>query len=158
VWDSLRESVDMELEQLAELLASYEQLMQAALDGDPGPVELLALAGVLHGFYTGVENIFRLVAREADGALPTGAAWHRELLEQMARPRGRRPAVISMETREELETFLFFRHFFRHAYGFVLNWRRLRPLVTACRPTFGLLRRDLTQFLAEVDAPGSAPA
>ena len=52
---------------------------------------------MLHSFYTGVENIFKRIALEIDGELPSGDYWHRQLLERMTEPGMSRPAVISAE-------------------------------------------------------------
>ena len=38
----------------------------------------------LHGFYSGIERLFELIARHVDGDLPTGKNWHHTLLHQMA--------------------------------------------------------------------------
>lgn len=57
---------------------------------------LKATAFDFHGFYTGLERIFRLIAETLDGRLPGGEGWHKSLLDQMAReiPTSR-PAVLS---------------------------------------------------------------
>lgn len=50
----------------------------------------------LHGFYSGVERIFELVAENVDRLLPQGENWHQLLLQQMAQELpGIRPALIS---------------------------------------------------------------
>jgi hypothetical protein len=38
----------------------------------------------LHGFYTGVEQIFENIARTIDGGLPSGAEWHTSLVHELA--------------------------------------------------------------------------
>jgi len=35
----------------------------------------------LHGFYSGLERLFELIARHVDGAIPSGETWHRDLLQ-----------------------------------------------------------------------------
>jgi len=35
----------------------------------------------MHGFYSGTERVFQLIARTVDGSVPQGANWHRMLLE-----------------------------------------------------------------------------
>jgi len=50
----------------------------------------------LHGFYSGLEHLFELIARHVDGAIPSGETWHRDLLQRMAQDiAGMRPAVRS---------------------------------------------------------------
>ena len=54
-----------------------------------GTLEINAACAMLHSFYTEIEKIFKLIAREWDGSLPTSESWHRELLRQMAAPTDR---------------------------------------------------------------------
>lgn len=98
------------------------------LNATPGDVGALALAAVaLHGWYTGVETIFERIARELDGAVPTGDRWHRELLAQMtAEIPGTRPPVIPTTLVPDLAALLAFRHFFRHAYPVNFDEHHLR--------------------------------
>ena len=39
----------------------------------------------LHGFYSAMENIFELIAKNVDQTIPDGELWHQELLKQMLR-------------------------------------------------------------------------
>lgn len=66
MWDKLRRQVATELEQLGRLLETHRSLLNRSSDIDPSPVELMALAAMLHSFY--------------NGAVPTGEFWHRDLL------------------------------------------------------------------------------
>jgi hypothetical protein len=59
-----------------------------------------------------------------------GAAWHRALLLDAARPiEGLRPAVVPAEVLADWLELLGFRHFLRHAYRAELDPRRLAQLV-----------------------------
>jgi len=49
----------------------------------------------LHGFYSGLERIFELIATTIDGTKPDGEHWHQALLQQMTSEMpGVRPAVL----------------------------------------------------------------
>ncbi len=39
---------------------------------------------MMHSFYTEIEKILKLIAREWDGKLPSSDSWHKELLVQMS--------------------------------------------------------------------------
>ena len=84
---------------------------------------------MLHSFYTEIEKILKLIAREWDGQTPSSDAWHKELLNQMAVPTARRPAILSTDFVEVLSEFLAFRHLFRGASIVLMRWEKLSPLV-----------------------------
>ncbi len=74
-------------------LPEMERIVQRALHAWPKAqnpsrgqeVYLDSVALNLQAFYTGVERLFQLIAREVDQALPPGQTWHRDLLEQMGK-------------------------------------------------------------------------
>lgn len=73
---------------------------------DEQDVYLESAALNLHGFYSGSERLFELVARHVDEDLPAGETWHHDLLRQMAvGDLAVRPAVISNETAASLDRF-----------------------------------------------------
>jgi hypothetical protein len=43
-----------------------------------GVIERAAACAMLHSFYTEVEKILKLIAREWDGQMPSSDAWHKE--------------------------------------------------------------------------------
>src|SRR5437867_2274422 len=105
-------------------------------------------AGYLHQFYTGCERILERIAVTVDGSFPGGAFSHANLLAQMARELpGIRPAVLHETLWLRLQDYLAFRHFFRHAYGYTLEWAKLRPLVAGMSAIFADLHGQLITFL-----------
>lgn len=84
----------------------------------------------LHGFYSGLERLFELIARNVDRTFPAGETWHRDLLQQMAKDRANvRPAVISPECARALDEFRRFRHLVRNVYTINLVPDRMKELI-----------------------------
>ncbi|MGB5750797.1 MAG: hypothetical protein WBM69_27755 [Desulfobacterales bacterium] len=58
----------------------------------------------LHGFYSGLERIFELIASSVDSSKPDDKEWHKTLLYQMAQEVPQvRSAVISEKSRSRLD-------------------------------------------------------
>lgn len=149
--DRLRKQVAVEFEQLDKLIEVHRPLLDKCENAPPTDIELSALAAMMHSFYTGIENIFKRVAVELDGELPTGRSWHRELLDSMSEPTSLRSAVISAELRHRFEEYLKFRHFFRQAYSFQFEWEKLSSLVLACETTLHRLEDEMSTFFGRVE-------
>jgi len=130
--------------------------------GDREPEErrdLRGIASALTDIYKGAENAFEHIAKHTGEGLPSGADWHKQLLDQMQREaKGKRPAVIGNETCLALEAFRKFRHKERHLYGFDLQWDQVRPLAKAAESTVDLLVADLETFCQWLDALGADAA
>jgi hypothetical protein len=113
----------------------------------PTPFELRGLGSLLHDFYTAVEDVFEAIAGDVNGSLPEGTTWHKELLVKMSIPiPGLRPAVISEELRWKLDEYLRFRHVFRNVYGYLLDWKRIRPLLENLDSVYQQFTREVAAF------------
>ena len=151
---ALRALVEDELTALERIAERVDEALDRLSEADsPAQLELQGLASYLHQFYTGVESIFERIAVYLDERLPREAHWHADLLDQMSEPeRGRRPAVIDEALRVRLGSYLSFRHFFRHAYGYTLEWHRMRWEVEHLRDTLEMLRGQLHRFFEDLAA------
>jgi hypothetical protein len=110
-------------------------------------VYLESVALNLHGFYSGLERLFELIARRVDQNLPSGDTWHRDLLNQMAQDvRELRPAVISPERISSLDELRRFRHLVRNVYTFNLVPDKIEPLITALPALWPQVRAELLAF------------
>jgi hypothetical protein len=107
VSDKLIKQVAVELEQLSNLLQTYRPLVSRCATVKPDPIELSALAAMLHAFYTGIENILKRIAMERDGGLPRSEIWHRQLLDAMTHFSLSRPEVISTSLSRLLKKWFF---------------------------------------------------
>ena len=143
-----RSHIDRELAQITQLMWDYRELLSGPSEQEPNLIERTALGAVLQSFYNGVESIFQTVAKRVDQDLPTGADWHRQLWAQMARATATRPPLIAPTTADQLEPYLGFRHFVRHAYSFALDWSRMGGLVRNLAPVWERFHADVQAFLA----------
>ncbi len=109
----------------------------------------------LHGFYSGLERIFELVATAVYGKKPEGEKWHQELLTQMASELpGTRPAVLSDVSSNGLDAYRGFRHVVRNVYAYKFDPMKIKTLVENLPMLFRQLKQELlafAQFLEEAD-------
>jgi hypothetical protein len=138
--------IQLGLEELATVRDQMSPLIAKSSDSDAGDIETAAACAMLHSFYTEIEKILNLIARECDGRMPPSDKWHKELLNQMAAPTNTRPAVITSDLVEILSEFLAFRHLFRGASIALMRWDKLSPLVAKVDQTYLQARRELETF------------
>ena len=117
---------------------------------NPSPEQEFYLDSValnLHAFYAGVERLFELIARRMDQNLPSGEAWHRDLLRQMAQDLPDiRPAAISQESALVLDKFRRFRHLVQNIYVMNLQADKMAELTTTLPVLWANLREELLAF------------
>jgi uncharacterized protein YutE (UPF0331/DUF86 family) len=147
----LHDQVALERQMLRRLLGEYRALLDKCAKEPPAPIERAALAAILHAFYNGVENVFKRIASEYDGGIPGGSTAHRDLLDLMVRAAPNRPRVISEALCDRLDPYLDFRHMFRHAYSFQLEWDKMEMLVRECESVLDQFDTEITAFLAGMD-------
>jgi hypothetical protein len=136
---SLREKLEAELEQMDQALRELPGIRRLS---KLSVLELGGTASLLSSLYHGMENILKQGLLALEVALPSGAAWHRDLL-QAAHDQG----IISTELRNRLVPYMAFRHFFTHSYGFDLDPQRLAPLVREVRAVYACFKKEAKQFV-----------
>ncbi len=95
-----------------------ERLSRARADALGQWIHLTAIASGIEHAYSGMEQAFRIIAAEIDGAVPATEDWHARLCALMFTPvPGRRPAVLPAALRQDLDDLRAFRHRVRNLYG-----------------------------------------
>ena len=145
--DKLRKQVNVERQQLNRLIDEHRTLLESCASRQPNAIEVSALATFLHSFYSGVENSLKRIAVEMDGGVPSGDAWHRQLLTSMSSGTHLRPPVLSSTLYQTLSEYLAFRHFFRQAYSFHFDWYKMSDLVLNAERTMRLFETEVDSFL-----------
>ncbi|MBX3057480.1 MAG: antitoxin [Anaerolineae bacterium] len=115
-------------------------------------VYLESVALNLHGFYSGLERLFELIARQVDHSLPDGEMWHRDLLLQMASEQNVRPAVMSQSMIPVLDELRRFRHLVRNVYTFNLSPEKMKGLLDVLPGAWTNLKTELLAFADFLDA------
>jgi hypothetical protein len=102
----------------------------------------------LHGFYSGFERIFALIAETVDKEMPQGEKWHLLLLERMlAEKSGIRPAVISQASWKTLNELRGFRHIVRNVYTHKFDPDKVGKMVEDVPALFERLQAELGSFI-----------
>jgi hypothetical protein len=151
--------IQSELIEIEQIVERAQRLLAKAIEsGDEDYYDGVALN--LHSFYTAIERILEDIAKEIDGAIPTGQNWHRSLLMQMAAEVPQiRPPVIQRSSRDCLDDYRGLRHVIRNVYSFNLKPVRLQELVTTLSDCYQSIASDLThfcQFLTTVTESGGS--
>jgi hypothetical protein len=107
----------LEINREFEIMQRKMRRFESAEDSEDKDSHMRAIAGCIHGIYTGMEKILKDLINQFDGVLPSGDDWHIQLLRRAKYPNeGVRAALISEETFISLETLRGFRHVFRGRY------------------------------------------
>jgi hypothetical protein len=117
-----------------------------------------AIASGIEKVYSGVERALTRVVRSADRHVPDGPEWHADLLRRLSVDvPGRRPAVISDETRHRLDGLRSFRHRERNTYVHELDPARVLEIAGNVMPALKAVNDDVAR-LEQHWNPGGPPA
>jgi len=119
--DELRKQILVEKENV---VIALENLKLAKSKDEKTVIELAAIGTFLHNIYNGIENILKRVVKARNIEIPVSVTWHKDLL-NLSLSLG----IVSDKTCDELYKYLTFRHFFVHAYGFMLEEVHMEDLM-----------------------------
>ncbi len=108
-----KQNVNVALNSLKDAMARKEKSV----------IELAAIGTFLHNIYSGIENILKQILHAKDVKIPKTDTWHKDILNLSVSRK-----IISEKLSDELYEYLTFRHFFIHAYGFMLEESQLKDL------------------------------
>ena len=149
----LKADISDELQKIDFVISEFKKV-QYKIDLPPAEVpnyDRGAIGYLLHNFYNGCENIFKSIARFFENDLGP-QEWHKDLLKRMKiEVAGFRPKVIDDEPFVLLDSFRAFRHKFRYAYAFELDWERERLVARKMIPAKALLDKQMQYFLNQLD-------
>ena len=143
----VKEQIEFKINDIDKLFSEYELIFEKIKTATPDLFDMTISGSVLHSFYNGLENIFEIIAKNVDGNVPSGNKSHQELLLQMTTDTDKRTKVLSEDTYVELRVYATFRHFYRHAYSFQLNWEKMQPLIDNLFIVWNKVKSDLEEFI-----------
>ena len=146
-YEKIISQIQFAIRQEVRHLDIHKDLLDKCQTTKPNFAETSAIALCLHAFYNGIEEIFSSIAKEIDELVPDSSSSHKELLNQVAEANDKRQAVISLDLKEKLTSYLLFRHFIRHAYPHFLEWNRFEELAYSLREVWKQTKREIEAFL-----------
>lgn len=145
--DTTKAKIRLEISRIDSLVAKSSVLSAKCKTAEPDFVEINAVGSILHSYYCGIESIFNLIYKSSYGKTLSGNAWHSELFADMFSKSEKHEPVLPQDLFQPLKEYLGFRHVFRHAYGYELDWQRLKPLFSNLIENWTAVRYSLNQFM-----------
>lgn len=148
IWEELAERIRGEADELDRIVRRTEDVWKRLyVDIEHQDIYMDSVALNLHGFYSGIEKLFEIIANNLDKILPTGKTWHRDLLQKMTEEvPGVRPAVINSCWLPQLDEFRRFRHLVRNVYTFNIVPAKVEPIVAALPDLWPHIKDELLAF------------
>lgn len=110
---SIKERIHAEMENITRILIELEKVKNRP---NKELVVLVGIGAYLQNIYTGMENILKQLLSHKNIPIPHTPTWHKDLLNLAIEHN-----FITKETANKIGKYLFFRHFFTHAYGFLID-------------------------------------
>jgi len=145
-YERLKQDIVFEESQLDILIEKIERLSKEELT----ETKIAAIATYLMNFYNGIENIIKRWAKEYCKKMPKEEAWHKELLQLSYSCNKGKIAIFDKEVVDRLYSYLLFRHFFIHGYGFKLDWEKMRSLAENARALWNDIKKQLAEFMDKI--------
>jgi hypothetical protein len=153
--DASNELADVEIEtgKLVDALALIRNRPDMFTD-TMGWLAVQGVASAIEKIYGGCERILVLISKQIDRyPIDKTGSWHRLLILRMSHPFGdTRPAVLSAESAETIDTLRAFRHRERNSYGSAIDFSRVIELADETILAPALLRADLERLSAFLQA------
>ncbi len=140
---SVKEKVHAEMENITKVLIELEKVK------DTPNKELVVLVGIgayLQNVYTGMENVLKQLLSHKNIPIPDTPTWHKDLLNLAAEHN-----LITKEIADKIGKYLFFRHFFTHAYGFLIDEAKLKPLMDNIPDIYSEFKREIEKYLSKIE-------
>ena len=132
--------------QLSEIEDIYKKLEDRRKKRGKAGIESIAYQ--LHNLYCAFEDLFKIVAETFENHIQDKTKYHMELLRRMTVSiEGVRPLLLSHESYILFDNLRSFRHFFRHAYSYEIDVRKVRIVLDDADKLREMYKKDVEIFL-----------
>ena len=139
---NIKEKIHAEFENIETVLAELEKVKNR-----PNK-ELVILSGIgsfLQNIYTGIENVLKQISEHMNIPIPQSSTWHKDLLTSAVEHN-----IITRSTMDKIGEYLFFRHFFAHSYGFLIDEKLLQPLTDNVSTVYQDFNKEIKNYLSKI--------
>jgi len=103
------------------------------------------MVSVKEKVYAEMENILKQLLLHNNISIPETPRWHKDLLKLAVEHN-----LITKETSERIGKYLFFRHFFTHSYGFLIDEAKLKPLMDNLPEVYSEFKQEIDNYLSKL--------
>lgn len=143
------EKINYEISQIDEQFISCKPLLDLCKLKKLDLIETMAAGSFIHSFYNGVEKTLVLIFKGINESLPNDINWHTKLLEKAFSNTETRDAILNKEYMETLNSYMKFRHLFRHTYEYKLRIEKLKPLLDNSTDLWNKIKHDINNFIVK---------
>lgn len=141
--NSTKLKIEYEISQIDELVCKSQVLVSLCKVKTPDFIEISAIGSILHSFYNGVESIFVLIAKEKRFKDFSKEQWHKDLLTFIFDEQ----KLLSKNIKFFLIEYMGFRHFFRHSYGYTIQWEKCSHLFLNITENWNRTKKEIISLL-----------
>ncbi len=138
----IKQKVHVEMENIETVLTELEKVKNRF---NKELVVLVGIGGYLQNIYNGIENILKQILLFKNISIPDSPTWHKDLLNLSVKHK-----VIKRVTAEKIGKYLFFRHFFTHSYGFLIEERKIKPLMDNALKVCSVFNKEIEDYLKTI--------
>ncbi len=107
-----------------------------------------SLAYQFHNLYCAFEDLFKIVAKFFENTIEDKSRYHIELLKRRTMDiEGVRPPLINNDFALMLDDFRAFRHFFRHAYSYEIDSKKISLLLEKFEYIKKEYKKNISDFI-----------
>jgi len=145
--NKLKEKIKHEILRINQLFERGKPLLDLCKIKEPDFIEASAAGSFLQSFYNGNESIILLIFKALNENIPNDLQWHKKIFEITFENNEKRTAIFRNEYKEHFAEYLSFRHYFRHSYGYEIDWGRLKPLINGVEKLWLNIKEDINNFI-----------
>lgn len=109
-------------------------------------MEMVVLAGIgayINNVYNGIENILKQILNSKNIKVERSPSWHKDLIELSCSQ-----GIIDGDTADRIGKYMVFRHFFTHSYGFMIDEKKLKPLIENIESDYLDFKTRIDKFIS----------
>jgi hypothetical protein len=145
--NSLKEKIKHEICRIEKLINDSKPLLDLCKIKTPDFIEVTASAQILHSFYNGVESVVIFFLKGINEEIPNDSRWHKTLLEKTFGLNSKNVIILREDIKEQMEKYMYFRHFIRHSYSSELKWSEMETLIKNLEETWKIVKNDFELFI-----------
>jgi hypothetical protein len=142
-----KEKIEHEICRIDKMINDATPLLNLCKIKEPDFVEITATAQILHSFYNGVESVAILFLKSIGERLPNDMRWHKTLFEMVFGSNSKNIVMLGSGLKDNLQKYMYFRHFIRHSYSSELIWSEMEPLVKNLEEIWGTIKADFESLI-----------